>query len=57
MLITKYKGNIKAKKTKTLFPTISNQKLNAYLKEIADLCKIGYFGLTMPPVSVQMVPL
>lgn len=40
MLIIKYKGHIKAKKTKTLFPTISNQKLNAYLKEIADLCKI-----------------
>ncbi|MFP8488815.1 tyrosine-type recombinase/integrase [Gracilimonas sp. Q87] len=24
----------------TLLPTISNQKMNAYLKEIADLCKI-----------------
>ncbi|WP_147679072.1 site-specific integrase [Algibacter pacificus] len=39
-LIQKYKHHIKAKKTKTLFPNISNQKLNAYLKEIADLCKI-----------------
>ncbi len=27
-------------KTKTLFPNISNQKLNSYLKEIADLCGI-----------------
>jgi site-specific recombinase XerD len=27
-------------KTKTLFPNISNQKLNSYLKEIADLCNI-----------------
>ena len=27
------------KKAKTLFPNISNQKLNLYLKEIADLCK------------------
>lgn len=40
MLIVKYKDHIKAKKTKTLFPNISNQKLNSYLKEIADLCKI-----------------
>ena len=39
-LIKKYKGHIKTKKTKTLFPNISNQKLNSYLKEIADLCKI-----------------
>ena len=39
-LITKYKGHIKTKNTNTLFPTISNQKLNAYLKEIADVCNI-----------------
>lgn len=39
-LIIKYKGHIKTKKTKTLFPNISNQKLNAYLKEIADLSGI-----------------
>ena len=39
-LIEKYKGHIKTKKTKSLFPNISNQKLNSYLKEIADLCKI-----------------
>ncbi|MHB0753819.1 site-specific integrase [Polaribacter sp. M15] len=40
MLINKYKGHIKTKKTRTLFPNISNQKLNSYLKEIADLCRI-----------------
>ncbi|SFB91794.1 Site-specific recombinase XerD [Algibacter lectus] len=39
-LIGKYKGHLKTKKTKTLFPNISNQKLNSYLKEIADLCSI-----------------
>lgn len=39
-LINKYEGHIKTKKTKTLFPNISNQKLNSYLKEIADLCSI-----------------
>jgi site-specific recombinase XerD len=39
-LINKYEGHIKTKKTKTLFPNISNQKLNSYLKEIADLCGI-----------------
>jgi site-specific recombinase XerD len=40
MLIKKYQGHIKTKSTKTLFPNISNQKLNAYLKEIADICNI-----------------
>jgi site-specific recombinase XerD len=39
-LLIKYKDHIKTKKTKTLFPNISNQKLNAYLKEIADLSGI-----------------
>jgi site-specific recombinase XerD len=39
-LIEKYEGHIKTKKTNTLFPNISNQKLNSYLKEIADLCGI-----------------
>lgn len=36
-LIQKYKGHIKTRETKNLFPNISNQKLNSYLKEIADL--------------------
>ncbi len=40
ILIEKYKGHIKTRKTKTLFPNISNQKLNSYLKEIADRCEI-----------------
>lgn len=39
-LLRKYRGHIKTRKTKTLFPNISNQKLNAYLKEIADICGI-----------------
>ena len=39
-LIIKYQDHIKTKKTKTLFPNISNQKLNSYLKEIADLSGI-----------------
>lgn len=39
-LIEKYKGSLKAKRTNTIFPNLSNQKLNSYLKEIADLCKI-----------------
>jgi len=39
-LIEKYDGHIKTKKTNTLFPNISNQKLNAYLKKIAVLCGI-----------------
>ena len=35
-IIEKYSG-----KQKTLIPKISNQKMNAYLKEIADLCGIN----------------
>jgi len=39
-IIEKYKKNIKSISRQGLFPNISNQKLNAYLKEIADLCGI-----------------
>ena len=39
-IIGKYKGHIRAVSEGTVFPTISNQKLNSYLKEIADLCDI-----------------
>lgn len=37
MIIDKYKGKIKENR---LLPVLSNQKINAYLKEIADLCGI-----------------
>jgi site-specific recombinase XerD len=39
-LIEKYKGHPKASHQNKLFPNISNQKMNSYLKEIADLCGI-----------------
>lgn len=39
-IIDKYKGHPRALVEGTLFPVISNQKLNSYLKEIADLCGI-----------------
>ncbi len=39
-LINKYKKHPKALANGTVFPKISNQKLNSYLKEIADLCQI-----------------
>lgn len=39
-IIEKYKDNYRAEVSGTLFPVLSNQKLNSYLKEIADLCKI-----------------
>ena len=35
-----YKSHPKALADGTLFPNISNQKLNSYLKEIADVCAI-----------------
>jgi integrase len=40
-LIKKYQNHPKAANHGTLFPIISNQKMNAYLKEIADLCNIN----------------
>ena len=40
-LIKKYKIHPKASNHGTLFPVISNQKTNSYLKEIADLCNIN----------------
>jgi integrase/recombinase XerD len=39
-IIEKYKDNQKAILQGTVFPKISNQKLNTYLKEIADVCGI-----------------
>ena len=39
-IIEKYKKSPRAIAKGTLFPVISNQKLNSYLKELADLCKI-----------------
>ena len=40
-LIARYKDHHKAINYGTLFPVISNQKMNAYLKEIADVCNIN----------------
>ncbi len=39
-IIEKYKDNQKSIVQGNIFPKISNQKLNSYLKEIADLCSI-----------------
>ncbi|WP_215222758.1 site-specific integrase [Echinicola shivajiensis] len=39
-IIEKYKNDPRSKANGTLFPPISNQKMNSYLKEIADLCGI-----------------
>jgi site-specific recombinase XerD len=40
-LIEKYRTNPKPLADGTLFPRISNQRLNGYLKEMADLCSIN----------------
>ncbi len=40
-IISKYKNHPRAIHNKSLFPTMSNQKLNNYLKEIADVCGIN----------------
>ncbi len=40
-IIESYKGNFKASYNKTLLPVISNQKTNAYLKEIANIVGIN----------------
>lgn len=39
-IIEKYKNHPRSIAEDTLLPVISNQRLNAYLKEIADLCSI-----------------
>ena len=40
-IVEKYKTHPKALASGTLFPNLSNQKVNAYLKEIADFCSIA----------------
>ena len=40
-LIKKYKDHPRTKYTDGLMPYMSNQKLNSYLKEIADMCSIA----------------
>jgi len=40
-IINKYRNDQKAIVQNRLFPNISNQKLNSYLKEVADLCQIS----------------
>jgi site-specific recombinase XerD len=40
-IITKYKSHPECSVTGRLLPVKSNQKMNAYLKEIADLCEIN----------------
>ena len=39
-IIEKYKNHPEAVNQGKLFPVKSNQKMNAYLKEIANLCRI-----------------
>lgn len=39
-LLRKYKKHPKTENSGSLMPNISNQRLNSYLKEIADLCNI-----------------
>jgi site-specific recombinase XerD len=40
MIIDKYEDNPQSKNQEKLLPILSNQKMNAYLKEIAGVCKI-----------------
>lgn len=39
-LVVKYKSNIKSIEKGTVFPPLSNQKINSYLKELAERCDI-----------------
>ncbi len=39
-VLEKYKGHPECVKNNVLLPVLSNQKMNSYLKEIADLCLI-----------------
>lgn len=40
-LMEKYRDDPRAVSNGTVFPVISNQRMNGYLKEIADICGIG----------------
>jgi len=40
-IIEKYKGNPQVLNVEKLLPVISNQKMNAYLKEISNLCGVN----------------
>lgn len=40
-ILTKYQENIRAVANGTIFPKISNQKMNSYLKELAEICGIS----------------
>ncbi|MRX46969.1 site-specific integrase [Pedobacter puniceum] len=39
-IVEQYRSNSRSLASGTIFPVISNQKLNSYLKEIADICGI-----------------
>ncbi|TSJ40913.1 site-specific integrase [Mucilaginibacter corticis] len=39
-IMGRYKNNIRARSGGTIFPMISNQKMNSYLKELAERCDI-----------------
>jgi len=40
LIMNKYLNHYRSNKLETIFPVFSNQKVNSYLKEIADLCGI-----------------
>lgn len=40
LLIEKYKDDVRSLENNTIFPCISNQRMNGYLKEIAEICGI-----------------
>ncbi|PVH24729.1 site-specific integrase [Sphingobacterium corticibacter] len=40
LLIEKYKDDVRALENNTVFPCISNQRMNGYLKEVAEICGI-----------------
>ena len=40
-IVEKYIDHPRSLFNRTIFPVISNQKLNSYLKEVADLCNIS----------------
>ncbi len=46
-IIVKYKNSIAAEINQSLFPKISNAKMNSCLKEIAHLCKIQKLSFAM----------
>ena len=55
-ILRKYEDNAECIKKGVLLPVISNQRMNAYLKEIADVCGIAKRLINLAMLFLGRVP-